>query len=269
MGFNHPVRRMKISIIIPAYNEEKRIGRTLEAHTLYFENIRKKQNLDYELLVVINNTTDNTESIVKQHIKKNSRIKYLNLKKGGKGYAVIEGFKEALKEDYDLIGFVDADLATSPEAFHQLIIWIKNNDGILANRYAKESKLTPSLNFRRIIVAKVFNFLVRSLFFMPYRDTQCGAKLFTKKAAQEIVRSVKMSQWAFDVELLYRLHKKNYQVKEIPTVWREVGGSKLNLKKSSIQMFLAITQLRIINSPFKKILKPLNPIIKTLWKKTL
>ena len=89
---------MKISIIIPAYNEEKRIGNTLQVYSAYFESIRKLKSLDYEILVSINNTTDKTLEIVKKFQKKDKRIIYLNLPKGGKGYAIIEGFKDALGE---------------------------------------------------------------------------------------------------------------------------------------------------------------------------
>ena len=83
---------------MPAYNEEKRIGKTLEEYSSFFENLRKSKKIDYEILVVINNTKDNTEKVVKSYSKKNKRIIYLNLVRGGKGYAVIEGFKDALKE---------------------------------------------------------------------------------------------------------------------------------------------------------------------------
>src|SRR3989338_9940965 len=109
---------MKVSIIIPAYNEEKRIGNTLKEYSRFFENLRKEKKLNYEILVVINNTKDNTELIVKKYQKKNKNIKYINLPKGGKGYATAEGFKNALSQKNDLLCFVDADMATSPEAFY-------------------------------------------------------------------------------------------------------------------------------------------------------
>src|SRR3972149_6124201 len=123
---------MKISIIIPAYNEEKRIGKTLQAYSKHFNSLAKGKNLDYEILVVINNTTDRTEEIVKKIQKKNKRIKYLNLKQGGKGYAIIEGFKDALKRKNELIGFVDSDMSTPPEEYARLALQMKNYDGIIA-----------------------------------------------------------------------------------------------------------------------------------------
>src|SRR5690349_5588539 len=116
---------MKVSIVIPAYNEEKRIGATLEFFSTYFKALEKENKLNYEILVVINNTKDNTVGVVKAAQKKDSKIIYLDLPKGGKGYAVTEGFKDALKRKNDLIGYVDADLATRPEDFYDLIKNIK------------------------------------------------------------------------------------------------------------------------------------------------
>src|SRR3989344_986048 len=141
----------KICIIIPAYNEERRIGKTLEYYSNYFNNLFKKEKLDYEILVVINNTTDRTEEVVKKLAERNKRVLYLNLKPGGKGFAVIEGFKDALKRENDLIGFVDADMATSPEEYWKLIKNIGNYDGIIASRYVKGAIIDPKPSKQRLI----------------------------------------------------------------------------------------------------------------------
>ena len=147
---------MKVAIIIPAHNEEKRIAKTLEAYLFYFENLRKQKLLDYEILVVINNSKDKTLDIVKSFSKKNIRAKYLNLVKGGKGYAVLEGFKEALRKENDLIGFVDADMATKPEAFYDLIRNLGKNDGAIASRYVKGAIVEPKPTLSRIISSRIF-----------------------------------------------------------------------------------------------------------------
>lgn len=256
----------KVSIIMPAYNEEKRIGRTLEVYGSYFEAERQSGLLDYEILVVINGTTDDTEGVVKKYCKTNKRVIFMNLKKGGKGYAVIQGFKDALKRKNDLIGFVDADMATPPEAFAYLIHSIDHLDGLIASRYLKGSIIVPKLSFRRLFVARVFNFIVRSFFLFPYRDTQCGAKLFKRNAVEAIIGDLAMSQWAFDVELLYFLHKKCFQIDDAPTYWKDMEGSKINVIQSSIQMLLAITQLRFYHSPFKRILRPFKKPIGLVWR---
>ncbi|MFA5173803.1 MAG: glycosyltransferase [Candidatus Pacearchaeota archaeon] len=240
----------KISIIIPAHNEEKRIDATLERYGEFFSDLNKKKKEYAEILVVINNTTDNTEGVVKIMSKKYPIIKFLNLKPKGKGFAIIEGFKDSLAKNFDLIGFVDADMSTNPEHFYWLIKSINKNDGAIASRALKESKVKMSL--KRKITHKGFNFLVRILLFLPYKDTQCGAKIFKREALEQIVNELGLTQWGFDVDLLYKLKKRGLKIKEIRTVWEDKGGSKINLKKVPIRMFASVIRLRLLNSRFKK-----------------
>jgi glycosyltransferase involved in cell wall biosynthesis len=244
---------MKISIVMPAYNEEKRIGRTLEAYSKHFEVLRKKKILDYEILVVINNTTDRTEEIVKKAQKSNKRIHYMNLKRGGKGYAVIEGLKDALKRSNDIIGFVDADMATPPEAFYYLIKNLGNADGAIASRYVRGSEVHPPTTFRRLVVAKGFNFMIKSVLFLPYKDTQCGAKIFRRKAIEKILPKLTLSRWAFDVDILYACKKLRLKIKELPTRWYDKEYSKLNLFQAMPGMAFAIIRLKLLNSKYLRI----------------
>jgi len=252
----------KVSIIIPAYNEEKRIGNTLKSYGNFFNKLKRDKKLDYELLIVINNTKDNTENIVKQHQKINKNIKFINFKQGGKGFAIIEGFKDALKKKNNLIGFVDADMATSPDAFYDLIKNINGFDGIIASRYIKGSKVNPKQSLARIFVSRMFNFLIRSLFLMPFADTQCGAKLFKRKTIENITYELGMTQWAFDVELLYLIRKAGFNIKEHPTTWADKEYSKINFMKAGPRMALSIIRLRLINSIFEPLLRPLKIIAK-------
>ncbi len=245
----------KLSIIIPAYNEEKRIGRTLDSYSEYLNNLSKKEKFDYEILVVINNTSDNTESVVKLKQVKNNKIKYLNFKRGGKGFAVLEGFKDSLNRNNDLIGFVDADLATPPWAFYVLVRNMKSADGIIASRWHQKSIITTPQTLFRKVTSKGFNFLVKSILFLNFSDTQCGAKLFSRKAINSIINEADLTEWAFDIDILYRLKKKGFYVKEIPTIWSDKKGSKLDLKFVPIQMFTSIMRIRLLNSPFKFIVR--------------
>jgi glycosyltransferase involved in cell wall biosynthesis len=255
---------MRLSIIIPAHNEEKRIGETLENYFKFFDKTSKTNNFEYELIVVLSGCNDKTGQVAESY--RNPSLRIIDVKKKGKGLAVKEGFKDALERDNDLIGFVDADMATFPEDFFDLFKHIGSADGMIANRYDSRSKIYPSFSFRRIVVGRGFNFLVRCLFLLPYEDTQCGAKVFKAHALKKVIHSIGMTQWAFDVELLYLCHKNDLFIKEIPTKWRAIGESKIKVLRSSIQMFLSIIQLRIIKSPLKRLLKPLSPIVMILWK---
>lgn len=255
---------MKVAVVMPARNEEKRIPRTLEAFLSYFKKI-KKQGIDCELIVVLNACTDNTLGAVKK-FSKNKQLRILNFKQGGKGFAILEGFKDALKRENAFIGFVDADLATKAFAFYDLIKNINEYDGIIASRYLKGSIVSPRQKLKRVAASRIFNFMVRNMFFMPYKDTQLGAKLFKKNAVKKIVNKLGTTKWAFDVDLLYNARKERLKVGELPTFWQDVDGSKLKVEKASIQMFFAIVRLRILNSPFKIFWPILRPFGGWLWR---
>jgi len=258
---------MKVSIIIPAHNESKRIARTLENYLAFLSEKKKNKEIaDFMIIIVANACKDDTVKIAEKISKKSKEIKILNFEIGGKGFALKEGFKEALKYDFNLIGFVDADMATSPEAFYDLTKNIKNYDGVIASRYIKGSIVKPKQTLMRIIASRVFNFLIHCLFLLPYKDTQCGAKIFKKEVIEEVLPKLSMSQWAFDIDLLYNIRKHGFKIKEFPTNWGDITASKINLKKASVQMFLAILQLRIITLKTKKFFGFLKPFAGFLWR---
>ncbi|MCK5632205.1 glycosyltransferase [bacterium] len=232
---------MKISIVIPAYNEENRIVKTLEHYADYFD----KKDIKYELLVVLNGCVDSTLELVESVQKKYATIKIIDIKQAGKGLAIKVGFKNALTRENDLIGFVDADMATQPQYFYELIERIGDADGIVASRYMKESTTIPARpwikEWGRIIV---YNPLIFLLFGMKYIDYQCGAKLFKREAVETIVDQLTVRQWAFDVELLYLMKKHEFIIKEIPTVWQDQDDSKFGLN-SGIGMIGHLFTLRM------------------------
>ena len=246
---------MNLSIVIPAHNEERRIGRTLEA---YGEFYKEKFKDKVEILVILNGCSDNTLGVVSNFSKKYKIIKYYNYpEKIGKGGAIIEGFKKAKG---DLIGFVDADMATSPESFYDLVEKIGDYDGIIASRWVKGAIITKKQQASRLIASRVFNFLVGMLFDMNYRDTQCGAKLFKKQAIESIKDELGIAKYTLDVDILYRLKLKGYRVVEIPTVWHDQEQSKLVLKNTVFNMFFSIIRIRLQYSRFKFILNAYDKI---------
>jgi len=254
------MKNLTISIVIPAYNEEKRMGRTLDEYLKFFSLMKKQGKIEnFEILVVINNTKDRTEEIIREKQKKFKELKYLNFKQGGKGFAIREGFKDALKRDIDLIGFVDADMATSPEEYFKLAENIKNYDGMIASRWMKNSQSNQS--FKRKFLSRGFNIIVRALFLFPYMDTQCGAKVFKRRVIEKVVSELGMTQWAFDINLLYLCRRNRFKIKEYPTIWEDKEGSKIK-PSTTIQMFSGIIRLRLIYSPFEKISFPVKFILR-------
>lgn len=231
----------KLSIIIPAYNEGERIKPTLEDYCNYF-------SPDTEIIVVVNNCTDNTEEIVASYAKKfPDNLRYIITNEAnGKGGAVLEGFKVAKGE---VIGFVDADNATTALEYDKLYKQLENNDGVIASRYMKDSRISER-SIPRKIASRLFRIFVKILFWMPYRDTQCGAKLFKKKLINFYLKNITVEDMAFDVEMLYKARKNGFKVIEVPTVWidKEASaelGSPLKLISNGLKMFLTLFKIRL------------------------
>jgi len=229
--FNTPTfapldRHHKIAIIIPAYNEEQRIESTLHA---YFDYFNQQKNLTTTFLVVCNNCSDNTPNICKRIQKTHPELHYVNLKPGGKGFAVKQGFLKALDYKVDLIGLVDADMATTPPYFYELITKIKDHDGVIASRYKKNAQVWPNRPFIKEIGGKFYNWVLRHNFHLDVADTQCGAKLFTYNTIQMIAPFMKETGWAFDLELLYLCQLCDKDIIEIATTWSDMPGSHLTI----------------------------------------
>lgn len=239
------MKKKSISIVIPAYNEGKGIEKILKVYHDYF----KKQGVDFELIAVPNNCSDDTPEIAKNFAKNKKEIRIHNIPYFvGKGGAVLEGFKIAKS---DLVGFVDADLATAPDAFFDLYKNLDNYDAILASRWIKGANILVKQPLSRRIASRGFNFLVRAFFGIPARDTQCGAKLFKKEPVLKVIPFLDITKWAFDIDLLFHLKRSGYKMKEIPTTWHEPGNTHLKIGKTSFEMGLAIARLRLVYSPFR------------------
>lgn len=237
---------MKLSIVIPAYNEEQRLPPTLEAYLAYFE---PRYGDAFELVVVVNGSRDGTERVARAQMPGHPAIRVIVEPRAiGKGGAIMMGFAAATG---DLVGFVDADGATPPEAFDDLARNIGNAGAIIASRWFKESVVHPPQPLKRRVASRIFNFFVRWFFKVKIRDTQCGAKVLTRDAVRAVLPVIGITRWAFDVDLLFKLRRAGYRIVEHPTVWHDVGGSQLNISKASVEMFVAIVRLRLLYSPFK------------------
>lgn len=240
-----------LSIIIPAYQEEKRIAKTIIEYCNVFK--------DDEIIISLNACTDRTLSIVQKYMSVFPNLNYIESDIGAKGAAVIAGFKIA-KGDY--IGFVDADCSTKAEEYSNLFskLLLAGSDGIIASRYMKGSQVSPKQSFGRIVVSRIFNTFVKCMLWLPYHDTQCGAKIFKREAILKVLPDLKTTKWAFDIDLLYQMKRNIFKVQEVPTVWSDKEYSKLNFLKAAPNMFLAIMRLRLLYSPFKFIVNIYNKI---------
>jgi glycosyltransferase involved in cell wall biosynthesis len=237
-----------ISIVIPVCNGEGLISTTLEQYWAYFNQVYGQ---DFEIVVVPNGCSDRTPQLTDEYCRRLPRVRARTFRERiGKGSAIREGLKLA---GGDIVCFVDADQATSPEELLRLIHWLGDADGVIGSRWLPGSTLVVNQPLPRRIAGRGFNLLVRLLFRLPYRDTQCGAKVFTKKAIDKVSDRLEMTGFAFDTELLYLLRRAGCRIKEVPTVWQDSGTSTLSLWKDSARMFLAVAKIRLVYSPFKRL----------------
>ncbi len=231
-----------LSIIIPAYNEEKRIAAPLADYLSFF---RKKYKQRFELIVVLNGCKDNTLRVVRS-FRRYKQLRIINIPEAiGKGGALIRGFHHA---QGTVIGFADADGSTRAQEFYRLLQKMDNYDVILASRWISGAIVEPQQQFIRRIASRTFNIIVRSCFGISVRDTQCGCKIFRQSILKKILGKLGTTNWAFDIDLLYLLKKNHAKIAEIPTVWQDTPGSRLHIGRASLEMFAALVRLRLLYS---------------------
>lgn len=237
---------MKLSIIVPAHNEEDRIGDFLDAYVQYFISRYKDE---VEFIFVVNNSNDRTEEILREAAQRLGHIHIIvESRNVGKGGALIQGFGKAKG---DRVGFVDADGATPPDAFEELVNKVDDAGIVIGSRWLKQSIVDPPQPLSRRIASRIFNFLVRLLFGVPIHDTQCGAKVMRRESAERFIPALGLTRWAFDVDLLYQFHRAGEPILECPIAWHDVSGSRLDIGTAALDMFLAICRLRLLYSPFR------------------
>ncbi len=259
----HRVTEPSLLLLIPAYNEARRIEPVLRDYGRYFqEHYRGK----FQLVVVLNGCRDNTLEVVRRVAVDFPAISTLEFADPiGKGGALIEGLK--LAPLADLIGYVDADGATPPQAFHDLVKRAGEADCVIGSRWLPGSVLHVEQSGRRRFASRVFHLIVELLFGMHIRDTQCGAKVMHRKAVEAIHSSLRIADMAFDINLLYSLKHAGYRVLEVPTEWTDKIGSKVTLFRTSLTMFLSVIRIRLIYSPFYRWLRPLRPLETWIYRK--
>ncbi|PWU11624.1 MAG: hypothetical protein C5B50_22955 [Verrucomicrobia bacterium] len=250
-GENHT-----LLLLIPAYNEERRIEPVLRDYATYF---RQQFPNRFQLVVVLNGCTDDTLGVVNRVGAEFKEVRPIVFEDPiGKGGALIEGLK--LAPLADLIGYVDADGATPPRAFHELVRQIDEADCVVGSRWLPGAVLHVEQSNRRQFASRVFHSIVETFFRMHIRDTQCGAKVMRREAVEKIHSALRIADMAFDINLLYCLKREGYRILELPTEWTDKIGSKVRVGRTSLIMLLSVIRLRLIYSPFDRWLGPLRPL---------
>ncbi|MEM3373792.1 MAG: glycosyltransferase family 2 protein [Candidatus Woesearchaeota archaeon] len=211
-----------LTILIPVYNEEKRIPPFLFDLEKFFKKNKLKNK--FEVIFINDGSIDNSENLLKRYCKKNNFF-LINLKKNvGKAGALKEGIRKA-KGDYIL--FIDADNSISPIQIEKVIPFIGKYDLIIGSRANKKSIVKQS--FLRRITSSLFNPYVRLLFRTGIKDHLCGFKALKKEFAKEFFEVMISDRWIFDVEMLFWAKQKGLTIKEIPVKWIHKEGSKMTI----------------------------------------
>lgn len=212
-----------LSIIIPAYNEEERIVPTIGAIAVHVASL----GFDWELIIADDGSSDHTADLVEELGFVNLRLLRAE-KNGGKGSAVRRGVLAAKGRH---ILFTDADNSTPIEEVTRLLQAIANGADIAVGSRAADGAKESSKTFVRRFVSGSLRWIVRTIFRIGVRDTQCGFKMFTHTAAQRLTTAQTISGFSFDLELLYLAAKLGYRIDEVAVNWIDAPGSKVNVSR--------------------------------------
>jgi dolichyl-phosphate beta-glucosyltransferase len=231
---------MKLSVIIPAYNEAERLPSTLEeAYGWLTEQLADS----FEIIVVDDGSSDETVAKTRAMITSHPHLKLLvQPQNRGKGAAVKRGMLEATG---DIRLFMDADHSTHIREAEKVLAAIdEGSEVIIASRQHPESDISVSQSWLREHMGKSFNFIMRSIVGLKMEDTQCGFKAFTAKAAEDIFSRQKLEGFSFDVELLFLASKLGYRTAEIPVEWINEPNSRVRMIADPLLMFADVVRIR-------------------------
>ena len=230
---------MKYSIVIPAYNESRRIVTTLNQVLSFVAS----NGWDAELIIVNDGSRDDTAEIVKQYATRNPMMRLIeNPGNRGKGYSVRNGMLNARGE---ILIFSDADLSAPIEEAPKLLEAIEGGAGVaMGSRWLRPELQKQRQSLHRQFLGRVFNVLLRLVLGLNFADTQCGFKAFSRRAAETVFKLQRIERWGFDPEIIYLARKKGFKVVEIPVQWSHDDKTTIHPVRDGLRMFLDVLKVR-------------------------
>jgi len=229
--------QFKISIIIPAYNEENRLPRCLERVSRYCN----EKKWDYEVLVAEDGSTDNTVKIVEDFASHDSRIKLLSFtERLGKGGAIKNAMFQATK---DYVCFMDVDLSADVAELERLIPFVNHYEIILGSRQLRGNLPPIEGPFYRKIFSRFYSKFFRFLFRMPIHDPQCGFKLFKTSIVSRLYKEIHTTGFAFDSEVIVKAYWLGLRIKEVPIIWKYDPATKISVSTQIREMSNSLLQI--------------------------
>jgi glycosyltransferase involved in cell wall biosynthesis len=235
-------------VVIPAWNEEDRLARTLERYLPALES----RGQPFEVIVVSDGLRDRTAEVAAAYAARNVRVLRFPTKLG-KGGAILAGMRASR---YEYVGYLDADGPISPEEMYSLVGSLRDVDCVVASRWIRGSSGVEAEPLFNRFVGRIWNLLARSLLFLPIRDTQCGAKFFRASVVRPLLSTVTLTNRAFDVDFLFHMRKAGRPIREIPVSWVHNPATRMPIGRAIPVMFVSLVGVRLMNSPFAKRVPP-------------
>jgi len=234
------MEKFDISIVVPAYNEAKRIGKTIKEIAEYF----KAKEMNFEVVVADDGSNDDTVGAAERVVKEiNIPITILPSRQNmGKGHALKCGFAAALG---DIILFTDSDLSTPLKEFDKMLPFLKGDyEVVMGSRHLSDSKIVIKQSFLRQMFGKIFYKIIFAILIKDITDTNCGFKAYSRRAGQHLYRNLSINRWGFDTEIIYLAQKYKYKIKEVPVEWYNNSDSKVNIIKAVYDTLLEIFKIK-------------------------
>lgn len=230
---------LTVSLIIPAFNEERRIGKTLKQIVSFCN----AQPYSYEIVIVDDGSTDGTVELICKNFAGQDSLRIIQCpRRRGKGAAVQKGILQARGQ---YLFFSDADLSVPIEMLPIFINELENCcDAAIGSRRMPGSSIEVRQPPFRELMGRVFTFLSNALLGLRYSDVTCGFKGFRRPVAHELFTRQRLHNWSFDSEILYLACLKGYRVSEIPVTWRNDKATKVRLWKDMVASFLGLAAIR-------------------------
>ena len=231
-----------LSVVIPTFNEEKRLPQTLETVLAFL----KKQSYGSEVIVSDDGSQDRTVAIAKELLKGSAHQVLVAPQNRGKGYAVRQGMLAATGF---YVLFTDADLSTPIEEVTRFLALLeKDQDVVIGSRALPDSQVEIHQDLLRETMGKVFNLLAQLFAFKGIHDSQCGFKCFRREVARKLFGLQKLDGFSFDVEIVYLAQKLGFRLLELPVIWRNSAQSRVQVLRDPLMMFWDVLRIRSLHS---------------------
>jgi dolichyl-phosphate beta-glucosyltransferase len=233
-------QELRLSVVIPMYNETSRISDTIPSLLAYFSG----QPYKYEFVIVDDGSTDGTAELARKLFAPAENVRVLEKRPNkGKGSAVRAGMLTAKGK---VVLFCDADLATPPGELDKFWRWLDAGyDVVIGSRKMEGANITRHQPKWRESLGKVFTWLTNRLATRGISDVTCGFKCFSRDAARELFSRARLNDWSFDAEVLFIAQRRGYRVKEVPVTWHDKPGTKVRLLQDATRSLAGLMKIRL------------------------